>query len=222
MSIEDTVLVLRTTNLRESDKIISLLGKEHGKFQGLARGVRRSKKRFPSGIDIFDFGHIVLEASRRNRQNLSITEFRKTHRWNNLSASVASYSHASLCSEVVDQLSQEEDPDSKQLFPVLFSSLKAIDKSTEEKERSAISCFLILSALSSGGFLSVDELPNCSISIREWYGAMLAASAPIKPFDETLAHRGLGRAVELFCGTAERKLNSWDAVQTCLPQGSRK
>lgn len=211
MVIHDTVIILRTTDFRDSDKIISFLGREQGKRQAIARGLRRSKKRFSGGIDIFDHGAIVLEQSQRNRQHLTITEYRRTHSWTRLSSSVSAFSHASLCAEVIDSLSHDEDPDSKALFPLLFSCLKATDKSTQENERASISCFLILSALSLCGFLSVDELPLINEKTKDWYNAMLGAKAPIVPFNSELAQEGLSFVVQQASAMTDKRINSWDA-----------
>jgi DNA repair protein RecO (recombination protein O) len=46
-------IVLRTTEYRESDLIVALFSLEHGRFSGVARGARRSRKRFGAALDLF-------------------------------------------------------------------------------------------------------------------------------------------------------------------------
>jgi DNA repair protein RecO (recombination protein O) len=53
-------IVLRTTEYRENDLIVVLFSLEHGRFSGIARGARRSRKRFGAALDLF--AHIRLHA----------------------------------------------------------------------------------------------------------------------------------------------------------------
>lgn len=52
----DRAVVLRTYRLGEADRIIVLLGRDHGKIRGVAKGVRRTRSRFGSRLE--PAGHI--------------------------------------------------------------------------------------------------------------------------------------------------------------------
>jgi DNA repair protein RecO (recombination protein O) len=52
----DRAVVLRTYRLGEADRIIVLLGRDHGKIRGVAKGVRRTRSRFGSRLE--PLGHV--------------------------------------------------------------------------------------------------------------------------------------------------------------------
>ena len=55
----DDAVVLRTQKLGESDRIITLLTRRHGRLRAVARGVRRTTSRF--GARLEPFGHVDLQ-----------------------------------------------------------------------------------------------------------------------------------------------------------------
>ncbi len=50
-------LVLRTRNLGEADRLVTLLTFEEGKFEALAKGARKTKSKLAAGIDLFTYGN---------------------------------------------------------------------------------------------------------------------------------------------------------------------
>ncbi len=57
-------VVLRTTAIRESDLIVGLLTPTAGKVDVIARGARRSRKRFPGGLPIGSRGEATIVRGR--------------------------------------------------------------------------------------------------------------------------------------------------------------
>src|SRR3569833_2075772 len=55
----DDAVVLRVQKLGESDRIITLLTRRHGRLRAVARGVRRTTSRF--GARLEPFGHVDLQ-----------------------------------------------------------------------------------------------------------------------------------------------------------------
>lgn len=55
----DDAVVLRVQKLGESDRIITLLTRKHGRLRAVARGVRRTSSRF--GARLEPFGHVDLQ-----------------------------------------------------------------------------------------------------------------------------------------------------------------
>ena len=53
--------VLRTMDFRESDKIVSLLTPEHGRLDAIARGARKSHKRFGGHLELFSKVEVVAD-----------------------------------------------------------------------------------------------------------------------------------------------------------------
>lgn len=52
-SVRDRALVLRTYDFAEADRVIVLLTREHGVVRSVAKGVRRTRSRFGSRLQLF-------------------------------------------------------------------------------------------------------------------------------------------------------------------------
>ena len=57
--IETESLVLKTYNLAEADKIVVLLTHDHGVVRGVAKGVKRLKSKFGSGLEPFSIVRVT-------------------------------------------------------------------------------------------------------------------------------------------------------------------
>jgi len=53
--IETESIILRSYNLAEADKIVVLLTRDHGVVRGVAKGAKRLKSKFGSGLEPFSF-----------------------------------------------------------------------------------------------------------------------------------------------------------------------
>ncbi|MEQ1645716.1 MAG: DNA repair protein RecO, partial [Pyrinomonadaceae bacterium] len=53
--IETESIILRSYNLAEADKIVVLLTRDHGIVRGVAKGAKRLKSKFGSGLEPFSF-----------------------------------------------------------------------------------------------------------------------------------------------------------------------
>ena len=51
--IETESIILKTYNLAEADKIVLFLTRDHGVLRGVAKGAKRLKSRFGSGLEPF-------------------------------------------------------------------------------------------------------------------------------------------------------------------------
>ena len=59
-------IVIRSINYGESDKIVTFFTKDFGKLKGIAKGARRSKKRFQNALGSFFSSPAYLLRSGRN------------------------------------------------------------------------------------------------------------------------------------------------------------
>src|SRR4030043_2259128 len=53
-------IVIRSLNYGESDKIITFFTKEFGKLKGIAKGARRSRKRFQNALGLFSHLRLIF------------------------------------------------------------------------------------------------------------------------------------------------------------------
>lgn len=67
----DRAVVLRTYRLGEADRIIVLMGRDHGKIRGVAKGVRRTRSRFGSRLE--PAGHVDVSLWRGRGELDTIT-----------------------------------------------------------------------------------------------------------------------------------------------------
>lgn len=65
MPVEETTaaIVLRARDYSESDRIVTLLTREHGKLSGIAKGAKKSRARFERKLE--PFSHVMLYFRRR-------------------------------------------------------------------------------------------------------------------------------------------------------------
>jgi DNA repair protein RecO (recombination protein O) len=61
-------VVIRTMDYRESDRIVTFYTRDFGKISGIARGARRSTKRFSGSLNLFC--HLMLQFFEKRSQNL--------------------------------------------------------------------------------------------------------------------------------------------------------
>src|SRR4030043_497513 len=53
-------IVIRSHHYGESDKIVPFFTKDFGKLKGIAKGARRSKKRFQNALDLFSHLRLIF------------------------------------------------------------------------------------------------------------------------------------------------------------------
>lgn len=72
--IETESLVLKSYNLAEADKIVVLLTRDHGVVRGVAKGAKRLKSRFGSGLEPFS----EIKVSYFEKENVDLVSIQKT------------------------------------------------------------------------------------------------------------------------------------------------
>jgi DNA repair protein RecO (recombination protein O) len=122
----DAVLgvVLKTTPLRESDLIVTLYTEEHGRVTAVARGARRSQRRFAGTLQLLVLGRYQL--GRPPRGDLWSLEGAEIEReWNHLASDVIAVAHASYVAELVGALlpAEQAEPEALALIVALWDSL---------------------------------------------------------------------------------------------------
>jgi len=119
-------VVLRTTPLRESDLLVVLYTDLHGRVTAVARGARRSQRRFAGALSLLVLGRYQL--GRRPRGDLwSLESAEVVREWTQLSAEVVAVAHASYVAELVGGLLPPEvaEPQALEIIVALWESLAA-------------------------------------------------------------------------------------------------
>lgn len=123
---ESLGVVLRTTPLRESDLLVTLYTEAHGKIAAVARGARRSQRRFAGALSLLVLGRYQL--GRRPRGELwGLDAAEVVREWTLLASDVVAVAHASYVAELIGALLPAEapDPHALELTVALWDSLAA-------------------------------------------------------------------------------------------------
>jgi DNA repair protein RecO (recombination protein O) len=103
-------VVLRTAPLRESDLLVTLYTDVHGQVTAVARGARKSKRRFAGALSLLVLGRYQL--GRRPRGELWGLESAEVVReWTSLATDVVVVAHASYIAELIGALMPVEAPE---------------------------------------------------------------------------------------------------------------
>lgn len=119
-------VVLRTTALRESDLLVVLYTDRHGRVTAVARGARKSRRRFAGALSLLVLARYRL--GRRPRGELWGLESAEVVReWTHLASDVVAVAHASYVAELVDALLPTEAPEPRalEIIVALWDALAA-------------------------------------------------------------------------------------------------
>jgi DNA repair protein RecO (recombination protein O) len=120
-------VVLRTVDHGESDRVVTLLARGHGKLAAFARGARNSKKRFGGGLEPFTL--VAAELSGRGGADRllrleSVSPERAFHR---LRGDLARIACAAYAVELARELTRDHEAHDD-LFDLLVAYLGALDE----------------------------------------------------------------------------------------------
>jgi DNA repair protein RecO (recombination protein O) len=126
----DDAVVLRTQKLGESDRIITLLTRRHGRVRAVARGVRRTSSRF--GARLEPFGHVELQLAapateRAGGSLLTVAQVEAIAlHGGRFLHDYPRYTAASAIVETAERLTPEEGEPSRQLFLLTLGAIRAV------------------------------------------------------------------------------------------------
>jgi len=112
----------------EADRIVRFLCAEEGRIAAMARGARRSKRRFAGVLDLGN--RVELQLTTGKGRLPVITEVNLEHGHPHLRKNLGSITQMSYACELVGSLAREEHPEPK-LFGLLNVALLVLDAATE-------------------------------------------------------------------------------------------
>jgi DNA repair protein RecO (recombination protein O) len=102
-AVETPAIVLRAVSYGESDRVVTLLGRATGRVSALARGARKSQKRFGAALGLGTVGQAVLR-ERTGAELASLERFEVTAHHPRFAADVAAMAHAAYACELAAKL----------------------------------------------------------------------------------------------------------------------
>ena len=121
-----TGVVIKVIDHGESDKIVVLYGPQNGKLAGIAKGAKKSKKRFSNKLELFSRLEILFEE--RSRGGLvQIIEAELLDSYINLREDYDRYIGATFICELMNSWTKENDPD-KHVYDLLTWALQELNR----------------------------------------------------------------------------------------------
>ncbi len=125
-------IVLRSWAYGESDKIVSFLTRDFGKIRGIAKGAKRSRKRFLNVLEPFTL--VQLRFHERPHSPLAFVHACDwVYVFRAIARDLAKIAHASYLVEITDELTRDGD-DSLSLFEHLRAGLRFLEENAASPE----------------------------------------------------------------------------------------
>ncbi len=164
----DEAVVLRTQNLGEADRIVTLLTRRNGKVRAVARGVRRSSSKFGARLEPFSQVDLQLGTGRSLHyvnQALTRNAFGES-----LVGDYPRYTAGQAMLETADRLVAEEGEPAVQQYLLLAGALRALGEGVAGGQRRPGAQILdsyLLRALAVAGYApALAECARCGSTER--------------------------------------------------------
>src|SRR3954447_16942756 len=152
-------MVLRVQKLGESDRIITLFTRRHGRVRAVAKGVRRTTSKF--GARLEPFGHIDVQiAEGRSLHSIGQVEGIDLY-GKRLVGDYPRYTAASAIAETAERLSPEEHEPSLRLFQLTLGALRAV-AAAEHASSLVLDAYLLRSMSYAGWAPALRECALCA------------------------------------------------------------
>lgn len=154
----DEGVVLRTHDLGEVDRIITLLTRDNGRIRAVAKGVRRSRSRF--GARLEPFGHVDLQLYEgRSLDTITQVESFRAH-GADLVGDYGFWTAGSAMLEAAERLTPVDRQPAPQQYLLLVGGLRALS-AKEHDARSILDAYLLRSMAVSGWSPSFSDCARC-------------------------------------------------------------
>jgi DNA repair protein RecO (recombination protein O) len=128
-----TAIVLRAVSYGESDRVVTLFGRTTGRVSALARGARKSQRRFAGGLGMGSVGEISIR-ERAGAELLTLETFDVTALHASFGTDVARMAHAGYVCELASKLCAPRQVELA-VYDWLASFLDLLDQGGASAER---------------------------------------------------------------------------------------
>ncbi len=187
-SLVTPAILLRSIDYGEADRVVTLLGRVTGRASALARGARRSQKRFGAGLGLCAIGEAALR-ERQGAELMSLERFDVRVSFASFSTDVARMAHAAYAAEVTSKLCAPRQAEPA-VYDWLEEFLARLDAGGATAERLRVFELGLLRRLGTGP--AIDACLACGRAIRET--------------EETRWDAGRGGTVCMDCGRRGRPM----------------
>ncbi len=157
----DEAVVLRTHDLGEVDRIITMLSRENGRIRGVAKGVRRSKSRFGARLEPFTHVDVQLYQG-RSLDTVTQAESVQAH-GSVLCNDYPRWTTGSAMLEAAERFTAEENEPATQQFLLLVAGLRALTDGQHDPGL-ILDAYLLRSIAVAGWSPSFTDCARCGAS----------------------------------------------------------
>lgn len=158
---ETNAIVTRSLNYGESDKIVTFFSKDFGKIRGIAKGARRSRKRFQNALGLFS--HIRLIFFDREGVGLVRAESGDIlDTFPRIRENLTKIYYGNYFLELVNEMAGEREAN-PEAFHLLLSFLMGLEEGEPEEERLRMFEIRMLSL-----FGYRPSLRRCDVCKKDW------------------------------------------------------
>jgi DNA repair protein RecO (recombination protein O) len=120
-----SAILLRSVDYGESDRVVTLFGRTTGSVGAIARGARKSQKRFAGGLGLCSVGDVELR-ERGSAELLTLERFDLRASYPSLGSEVARMGHAAYVAELVAKLCAPRQAEPR-IYDFLIAFLERLD-----------------------------------------------------------------------------------------------
>lgn len=161
--LESAAIILDCREHGESDIIVTFFCRHHGRLTGIAKGAKRSKKRFVNKLEIFT-SLLIRHTIPKNRQLAFIAEAELLESFLALRQNILCYSTANVIREFTLLATQEMEGD-EELYPLLLWAFTSLNSG--RPPRAILILFLIRFFTAIGYSPQLHRCLDCNQEIHE-------------------------------------------------------
>lgn len=125
-TLKTQAVVIRSLDFGESDKLVTFFTKDLGKVKGIAKGAKRSKRRFGVNLEIFSLVLLYLREGRRFSLPL-VEACDLINPFLSIRGELLKIAQASYFLELIDEMMPEREANER-LFQLLTAALSTIEE----------------------------------------------------------------------------------------------
>lgn len=221
MAIEKTTaFVIRKVNFKDSDYVVTLFGRESGKFAGIAKGARKLESKFGGAFDLLNLVEVVFYQG----SGLEfISEADLVENWEGMRKSGEAIDTGLRCARTVNKLLEDGQRERK-VYDLTESTLAALDSNAAGSRVIELGFYLKLFRR-LGYQPQLERCSSCGRSVEddgsvgfspEYGGVVCSDCSTEKSFPVSA---GLRKVLVRLGGTPQSELNRLKISENQLKEG---
>lgn len=154
----DEAIVLRSYDIGEADRVVTMLSRHHGKIRGVAKGVRKTKSRFGARVEPFSMIDVQMY---KGKTLDTITQVETLNQYGRtIVTNYDAYTAASAMVEVADRLQEDDGEPDPQQYLLLHGALHAIATRAHAPDL-VLGSYMLRSMAMAGWALAIFDCARC-------------------------------------------------------------